>query len=119
MSRLDLPRYSWITLPRAGAKPFLIKNEFVPIGITPFVDHCFPFRSLSDFFGRPPSLPHSRMRFWNSFLPHFFWRTSALRLPSALAASFTSGLDFGRFTLNIINLTLGYVKRQLLSKLYR
>src|SRR5207247_7069551 len=67
--------------------------ELVPVSLSTLVDHWFPFPSLSAFLGRPPSLPHSFMRFLNSRAPHAFFLASALRLPKALAASLMPGLD--------------------------
>jgi len=76
-------------LPDAPAVP----NKLVPVRLSALVDHSFPFPLVLVFFGRPPSLPHSRIFLTNSRLPQFFWRTSALRFPRALAALLTSGLD--------------------------
>src|SRR5262249_63019 len=73
------------------------KHEAVPPGVSSSVNaQASSFSSLGfvvSFFGRPPSLPHSFMRFLNSRLPQAFCRASTLRLPRALAASLTSGLD--------------------------
>src|SRR5262245_26107700 len=52
------------------------KHEAVPPCFASSVNaHAFSFRgfeSVFSFFGLPPSFPYSRMRFRNSFLPHFF-----------------------------------------------
>src|SRR5215831_3082416 len=80
-SRFHLSSHPWVPLFGGLAVTPTSQFKFVPICPSAFVDHLFiPF--LSVFFGRPPSLPHSFMRFLNSFLPHAFWRASTLRLPS-------------------------------------
>jgi hypothetical protein len=59
--------------------------------LSPFVETHFPPRFgcfLPLPFGRPPSLPHSRILEANSRLPHCLILAAALRLPNSLAALF-------------------------------
>src|SRR5271157_3218456 len=70
---------------------FALPHELVPVNVATLVDaHFVPPFFLPLPLGRPPSLPHSRIRRLNSALPHFLARTSALRLPMRLAALLAS-----------------------------
>src|SRR5437667_3310975 len=86
-----------IPLLRGLSHRLAIPHELVPVHFTALVDaHCSP--RLGFFFplpfGRPPSLPHSRIRRTNSFLPHSLVRHSALLRPKMLAALLTSVILF-------------------------
>src|SRR5208283_5519100 len=71
------------TLTTRAVRPFTVATTLVDTHFVP------PFFLLLPF-GRPPSLPHSRIRRLNSCLPHFLARASALRLPMRLAALLAS-----------------------------
>src|SRR5271166_4486987 len=108
MCRFHLARYLVVPLFCGLSDCFTLPNELVPINPpTSLVDHGFSLRVVLLPFGRPPSLPHSRIRRLNSALPHFLARASALRLPMRLAALLASVGCF-RFMPRIVNLTLGY-----------
>src|SRR5215831_16995434 len=65
------------------------ENKLVPIHSTTrkYCHHSPPFCCFfPEPFGRPPSLPHSRILRLNFCLPHFLIRASALRRPMRLAA---------------------------------
>src|SRR5215467_3453673 len=76
-----------ITLLGRFSNQFTFPHELVPVHLAALINaHFAPRFPLPLPLGRPPSLPHSRMRRSNSFLPHFFLRASALLRPIRLAA---------------------------------
>src|SRR5271166_6662028 len=108
MRRFHLACHLVIPLLCGFANQITLPHELVPVDITTFVDaHFVPPFFLPLPFGRPPSLPHSRILATNARLPHFFFLASALRLPMRLAALLAS-VGCLRFMPRIINLTLGY-----------